>query len=286
MRFVGRLALKTRNFVVAVTFFAIGALAACKGGGASKDDKGGASAAGVKASCNQIPLLGTCTEYPKGLTFALAETACTMIPDAGSVWGKDKCPEDRVVGKCIDSAKDALYENETEIYYAPFYTPDSAKKECVEDPIRKGKTYAATDWKPKDGEARGACTRKIIGSKNTGPDECEEYPYATSKEDWTIIKMNCSGSDDKLEVGKTCAKDTAVSKCEAKDGSVVYYFPHEAKNQKDSCESPPSSGKYTKLGGPPVTAAAATGAAPAGGKKAPAAGSAKPGPTPTPKTSK
>jgi hypothetical protein len=251
--------LKTRNFVVAATFFAIGALVACKGGGASKDGEGGAgAAAGVKASCNQIPLLGTCTEYPKGLTFALAETACTMIPDAGSVWGKDKCPEDRVVGKCIDAAKDALYENETEIYYAPFYTPDSAKKECVEDPIRKGKTYAAVDFKPKDGEARGACTRKTIGSKNTGPDECEEYPYTTSKEDWTIVKMNCSGESDKLEIGKTCTKDTAVSKCETKDGSVLYYFPHEAKNQKDSCESPPSSGKYTKLGGAAVTAATTT----------------------------
>ncbi len=279
--------MKTRYFVVAATFLAIGALGACKGGGASKDT---AASDGVKASCNQISLLGTCTEYPKGLTFALAETACTMIPDAGSVWGKDKCPTDRVIGKCVDGAKDALYENETEIYYAPMYTPESAKKECVE--IRKGKTYTASDWKPKDGEARGACTRKVIGSKNTGPDECEEYPYATSKEDWSVLKMNCSGSDDKLEIGKTCAKDTAVSKCETKDGSVVYYFPHEAKNQKDSCESPPSSGKYTKLGGAAVAAATAAGPAkhgttptpPASGK--PTAPPASGKPTPAPKTSK
>ncbi len=269
--------MKIRYFVTFAMFVAMGAVAACKGSGASKD-QGGAAADGVKASCNQIPFLGTCTEYPKGLTFALAETACTMIPDAGSVWGKEKCPTDRVLGKCVDSAKDALYENETEIYYAPYFTPESAKKECVEDTIRKGKTYAAVDFKPKDGEARGACTRKVIGSKNTGPDECEEYPYATSKEDWMVVKMNCSGADDKMEVGKTCAKDTAVSKCETKDGTVVYYFPHEAKNQKEACESAPTSGKYTKLGS--AAMAAATTPPP---KHAPAAGSGKP---PAPKASK
>jgi hypothetical protein len=248
---------KNKSVVISVAFVAMAMLAACKGGGASKGDAGITASDTVKQSCNQIPLLGTCTEYPKGSSFVLAETACNLVPDAGSVWGKDKCPTDRVVGKCIDATKDALYENETEIYYAPFHTPDSAKKDCVEDPVRKGKTFAAADWKPKDGEARGACTRKVIGSKNTGPDECEEYPYATSNEDWTVVKLNCSGPDDKLEVGKTCAKDTAVSKCETKSGTVVYYFPHEAKNQKDSCESPPTSGKYTKLGGTAVTAASA-----------------------------
>ncbi len=248
--------MKTRYFFTLATSLALGSLAllgGCKGGGASKDDPG--AAAGVKASCNQISFLGTCTEYPKGLTFALAETACTMIPDAGSVWGKDKCPEEKVLGKCVDSAKDALYENETEVYYAPYFTAESAKKECVEDPIRKGKTYTAVDWKPKDGEARASCTRKTIGSKNTGPDECEEYPYATSKEDWMLVKVGCSG-EDKLEVGKACAaKETAVSKCDTKDGSVVYHFPHEAKNQKDLCET--LGGKYTRLGGAAVTAATA-----------------------------
>jgi hypothetical protein len=77
--------------------------------------------------------------------------------------------------------------------------------------------------------------------------------------------MNCSGDGDKLEVGKGCTKeqkDSASSKCEEKDGAVVYNFPPDAKNAKDFCESEPSNGKFTKLGGvaAPAGKAAATAA--------------------------
>jgi hypothetical protein len=57
-----------------------------EGGTATAAATGGGS---VKQSCNQLAALGTCTEYPEGSSFKLAETACGMIPDAGSVWGKD-----------------------------------------------------------------------------------------------------------------------------------------------------------------------------------------------------
>jgi hypothetical protein len=266
---------KIRHFAAGTTLVVFAFFAAASGGKKSdtSGDAGTTATTGgggaVKASCNQIAFLGTCTEYPKGTTFALAETACGMIPDAGAVWGKDKCPTDKVVGKCVDSAKDALYQDETEYYYAPHFTTESAKKDCVDEAIRKGKTFTPVEFKPKEGEARASCTRKIIGSKNTGPDECEEFPYETSKESFTVIKLNCSGDGDKLEIGKACAKDNAVSKCETKDGSVIYNFPTEAKNAKDHCESAPFNGKYTKLGSAPAAPAAK-----AAGKPAPK-GSAK-----------
>lgn len=272
-----------------------GFLAVASGG--KKGDAGGeggtASAAGggpIKQSCNQIKLVGTCTEYPEGSTFALAEAACNMMPDAGSVWGKDKCPTERVVGKCVNAQKDAFYKNETEYYYAPEHTEESAKKDCVDEAVTKGKTFTAGDFKPKEGEARASCTRKLIGSKRTTPDLCEEYPYGTSKESFAVIKMNCSGEGDKLEIGKGCTKEqkeSASSKCEEKDGAVVYNFPPDSRNAKDFCESAPGNGKFTKLGGaaagggaaaPAVKAASAPvakGAAPAAATTAAPKGSAK-----------
>jgi hypothetical protein len=238
--------------------------------GGKKDGAGGeggtaTTGGSIKQSCNQIQLLGTCTEYPEGSTFALAEAACGMIPDAGAGWGKDRCPTDKIVGKCVDARKEAFYKNETEIYYAPEHTEETAKKDCVDEAITKGKTFTAGDFKPKEGEARASCTRKLIGSKRTTPDLCEEWPYGTSKESFSVIKMNCSGDGDKLEVGKGCTKeqkDGASSKCEEKDGAVVYNFPPDSRNAKDFCESEPSKGKFTKLGG---TAAAAAPVAKAAG---------------------
>jgi hypothetical protein len=207
----------------------------------------------------------------------MAEMACGIGgPDAGSIWGKDKCPTDKVVGKCVDGTKDALYKNETEYYYAPEHTAETAKKDCVDEAIKKGKTFTAVEFKPKAGEARGSCTRKLIGSKRNGPDNCEEWPYETSTESWAVLKMNCSGSGDTLAIGKACsdeAKAGAASKCTEKNGTVVYNFPPDAKNAKDFCEGGASNGKYEKLGG---TAAPAKG----GGTKPAAApkGSAKPAP--------
>jgi hypothetical protein len=239
-----------------------------EGGTAASSGGGGAA----KASCNQIDLLGTCTEYPSGSGFTLAEAACGML-DAGPTggWGKP-CPTDRVVGKCVDTNKDALYKDETELYYAPEHTVESAKKEC-DGSLTKGKTFTAGTWKPAEGEARGHCVRKLIGSTHKGPDQCDEWPYGTSTEDWDVLKMNCSSSgNDTLVVGKACPKemkDGASSKCEEKDGTVVYNQPPDSKNAKDFCESEPSKGKWTKLGGAAAAAPAKPGPAapkPAGKK--------------------
>lgn len=242
--------------------------AADGGGGATASGGGGA----VKQSCNQISLLGTCTEYPEGSSFMLAEAACGIIPDAGAVWGKSPCPTDKVVGKCVDARKDALYKNETEYYYFPEHTSESAKKSCVDDAVTKGKTFTAVDYKPKEDEARASCTRKLIGSKRSGPDQCDEAPAGISNDTFAVFKMNCSGKGDQLVLGKACAKeakDGASSKCEEKDGVIVYNFPPDASNAKDFCESPPSSGKFTKLGG-------------AAGKPTTPTGTAKATATPTP----
>lgn len=261
------MSLALRSVVSGSALFVFAFLAVASGG--KKDGAGGqggtASTGGgsIKQSCNQVKLLGTCTEYPEGSTFALAEAACNMIPDAGAGWGKDRCPTDKIVGKCVDARKDAFYKNETEIYYAPEHTEETAKKDCVDEAITKGKTFTAGDFKPKEGEARASCTRKLIGSKRTTPDLCEEWPYGTSKESFSVIKMNCSGDGDKLEVGKGCTKeqkDSASSKCEEKDGAVVYNFPPDSRNAKDFCESEPSKGKFTKLGGTAAAAAPAIGA--------------------------
>lgn len=254
------------SVLVVFAFFAVAS-------GGKKDKEGGGADAGaavatggdsIKQSCNQIQAIGTCTEYPEGSSFSLAEAACNMMPDAGVVWGKEKCPAERVVGKCVDAQKDALYKNETEFYYAPEHTAESAKKDCVDEAITKGKTFTSIDFKPKEFEARGSCTRKLIGSKRATPDQCEEWPYGTSTESWSVLKMNCSSEGDKLEIGKGCTKeqkDSASSKCEEKNGTVVYNFPPDAKNAKDFCESEPSSGKFTKLGGHAAPAAKAGSAA-------------------------
>lgn len=202
----------------------------------------------IKQSCNQIKSMGTCTEYPEGKTFSLAKMACDG--DKEAVWGTAKCTNDLVVGTCVDATKDAFYKNETEHYYAPEYTAESAKKACNGDSTNKDKTFTAGDWKPKADEARGSCTRHITGSKHVGPDECEDYPYGTSTESWDVLKMNCSGEGNTLVVGKACdqaAKDRAVSVCTQKDGTVVYNFPPDAPNAKDFCESEPNNGKYAKL---------------------------------------
>jgi hypothetical protein len=262
-------ALKSVASGTALAFFALLAVASGgkKGDGAGGEGGTAASTGGggsIKQSCNQTKLLGTCTEYPEGSTFALAETACNMIPDAGSVWGKDRCPTERIVGKCVDAQKDAFYKNETEYYYAPEHTTESAKKDCIDDAVTKGKTFTPGDFKPKEGEARASCTRKLIGSKRATPDRCDEYPYATSKESFDVIKMNCSGEGDKLEIGKGCTKEqkeSASSKCEEKDGAVVYNFPPDSKNAKDFCESEPNNGKFTKLAGAAAPAAPAAKAA-------------------------
>ncbi len=211
----------------------------------------------VKASCNHRTELGTCTEYPTGSSFTLAQGFCGMI-DAGAAegWGTAACPQDRVVGKCVTTDKDAFYKDETEIYYAPEYTAETAEKHC-KDSLVKGKVFTAGTWKPAEGEARAHCVKKIIGSKNTGPDECEEHPYGASTEEFAVIKMNCSAPDT-LVVGKACPKelkDAATSKCEEKNGTVRYNQPTEAKNAKDMCES--DGGKYTKLGAAPAAKAAA-----------------------------
>lgn len=276
----------------ALVFFAFLAVASGgkksgEGGGEGGTATSAAPGSGsIKQSCNQIKLLGTCTEYPEGSTFALAETACNMMPDAGAVWGKDRCPTDRIVGKCVDAQKDAFYKNETEYYYAPEHTTESAKKDCVDEAVTKGKTFTAGDFKPKEGEARASCTRKLIGSKRATPDQCEEYPYGTSTESFAVLKMNCSGEGDKLEIGKACTaeqKASASSKCEEKNGTVVYNFPPDSRNAKDFCESEPSKGKFTKL-----TGAAAAPAAKAAGAavKAGAGGPATAAPaTPAPKAS-
>ncbi len=253
----------------ALTLAAFALLAVASGG--KKTDaaaEGGASASGartVKASCNQSSALGSCTEYPKGSTFVLAQGVCGMI-DAGAAegWGTKPCPDERVVGKCVNSTKDAFYADETEYYYAPQHTAESAQKDCVTDAVTKGKTFTAGTWKPADGEARGSCIRKVIGSTRTTPDLCSEHLYGTN-EDWEFIKMSCSNEgQDTFVVGKACPKemkDNAASKCEQKGGGVVYY--QDAKmGAKESCE-----GKYTKLGG----GAAAAPAAPAGKPAAPKA---------------
>lgn len=282
------LALRSVASGSALVFFAFLAVASGGKKGAEGGEGGTATNAAspgsgsIKQSCNQIKLLGTCTEYPEGSTFALAETACNMMPDAGAVWGKDRCPTERIVGKCVDAQKDAFYKNETEYYYAPEHTTESAKKDCVDEAVTKGKTFTAGDFKPKEGEARASCTRKLIGSKRTTPDLCEEYPYGTSKESFDVIKMNCSSEGDKLEIGKGCTaeqKASASSKCEEKDGAVIYNFPPDAKNAKDFCESGRSAGKFTKLTGAAAAAPAAGGAAaPAAKAAAPAvkAGAAAP----------
>ena len=289
-----------RSVLSGSALVAFALLAVASGGkkGDSTGEGGTASATGsgagsIKQSCNQIQAIGMCSEYPKGSTFALAQAACGMMPDAGAVWGKERCPTEKVVGKCVDGTKDALYQDETTLYYAPEYTTDSAKKDCVDEAAKKGKTFTAGDWKPKDDEARASCTRKLIGSKNTGPDHCEEWPYISGKEVETlaVVKMNCSGTGDALEVGKACSKEAkakAVSKCERNDGAVVYNFPPEAKNAKDFCESSPnnntafSGGKYTKLGGAPA-AAVATPPATTGAAKG--TGAAKPAVLTAPKAS-
>lgn len=237
--------------VATLAVFALLAAGSSKKGGDSAEGGAASTSSGgsIKQSCNQVASMGRCTEYPEGLTFALAEGACNMVPDSG-VWGKDRCPTDKVVGKCVDGTKDAFYKNETEFYYAPEFTTESAKKDCVDEALTKGKTFTAGDFKPKADEARGSCTRKLIGSTRTTPDNCEEWPYATSTESWDVLKMNCSGTGDTLVVGKGCTeeqKSGAASKCVEKNGTVVFNFPPDARNAKDFCESPPSSGTYTKL---------------------------------------
>lgn len=255
---------------------AVFALLAVASGGKKTEAgaEGGAAASSggartVKASCNQITATGTCTEYPKGSSFMLAQGVCGMI-DAGvptEGWGTKPCPDDKIVGKCVNSTKDAFYQDETELYYAPQYTTESAKKAC-EESATKGKTFTAGTWKPADGEARGHCIRKLIGSSKKTPDQCDEYPYGTSTEDWDVLKMNCSSEGhDTFVVGKACPKemkDGAVSKCEEKNGTVVYNQPPDAKNAKDFCESEPSKGKWTKLGGAAGAGAAAAPAAKGG----------------------
>lgn len=153
------------------------------------------------------------------------------------------------------------------------HTTETAQKACTTDSLTKGKTFTAGTWKPAEGEARGHCIRKIIGSKRTGPDECEEWPYGTSTEDWSVLKMNCSSEGhDTLVVGKACPKemkDSAISKCEEKKGSVHFNQAPDAKNAKDFCESA-HDGKYTKLGGAtPAGKAAASAAKPAAKAKKP-----------------
>ena len=138
----------SRSLAAGTTLMLFALLAVASGGKKSGDasgDGGAASADGIKQRCNQIQALAECTEYPKGSSFTLAEAACGMLPDAGAVWGKDRCPTDKLVGKCVDGNKDALYENETTFYYAPDYTTDSAKKDCTE-PAKEGKTFTAVAY--------------------------------------------------------------------------------------------------------------------------------------------
>jgi hypothetical protein len=170
-----------------------------------------------------------------------------MVPGAGAVWGKDRCPTTRLVGVCVDTSADALYKNETDYYYAPDFTVETARTECRDGQTSAGKTFTAGTFKPSEGEIRASCTHKANAPDRTSPDRCEEYAYGSSIESFATIRDKCSGEGDTLEVGKGCPeKDRASSRCDERDGAILY-FPTDAKAVRDYCEIEPRKGKYTKL---------------------------------------
>ena len=225
-------------------------LASCTKSDGTPDAGRAVARQAIAQSCNEIRSTGTCTEYPEGSSFTLAEGACKMVPGAGSVWGKDRCPTARLVGVCVDRSADALYKNETEYYYAPDFTVDTARAECHDGPPSSSKTFTAGTFRPSEGEVRGSCTHKTSAPDRASPDRpdrCEEYAYGSSVETFATIRARCSGEGDALELGAGCPeKERASARCDERDGAIAY-FPTDAKAARDYCEVEPRKGRYTKL---------------------------------------
>jgi len=231
--------------VLAITVAGSLLLASCTKSDGTPDAGRAVARQAIAQSCNEIRSTGTCTEYPEGSSFTLAEGACKMVP--GSVWGKERCPAARLVGACVDRAADALYKNETDYYYAPDFSVDSARTECRDGPSSSSRKFTAGTFRPSEGEVRASCTHKASVPDRASPDRCEEYPYGASVEAFATIRARCSDEGDSLELGTGCPeKERASARCDERDGAILY-FPADAKVARDYCEVEPRKGRYTKL---------------------------------------
>ncbi len=157
-----------RTAAATLTTLTLASLFAC-----GKSDKAdpmttGATAAskapgGILGSCNVRKEASTCSEETeKSDPMQLSKSLCSALK---GVWSEGKCPQDAVVGTCIDK------DGSTTYYYADGDAPrdlDSAKSSC--EIISEGKfTAVAKPPAPPAATAAATAATKPASTKPTTP---------------------------------------------------------------------------------------------------------------------